>query len=412
MNAIPLVQKPPHVPEAAVLDFDIHLDAGLLRDPHERVRELLKSAPPVFWTPRNHGHWVAIGHPEIFEAYRDWEHFSNQYMTPERQAAIDAMLPPGSPPRLHNKPISADPPEHGKFRAPLMLPFGPKAIKQRGDEIRALARELIAEVAPLGHCDFMPTVAEPLPVKIFMKMLGLPLERLAEFRELVQLYLAPGISDPMENYRRQRLVIGAVEDVIEARKAAPKDDLISMLWAAEIDGQPMTRHLMEDYTNQLFIAGLDTVINGMGFGVRHLARDLETQTALRADLSLIPAAAEEILRRYSFTNPMRRVAKQVELGGFTLEPGDFLVLFMAGADLDPRAFDRPEVFDMGREEAHIAFGAGPHRCLGSHLARLELQILYEEVLTQLPPFRLDPDKPVRFHGGNILAIDSLPLRWD
>jgi cytochrome P450 len=170
---------------------------------------------------------------------------------------------------------------------------------------------------------------------------------------------------------------------------------------------------MEDYAVLLFIAGLDTVINGMGFGIRHLAQDPELQARLRANPELITEAAEELLRRYTFTIPMRRVAQDTRLGGFELKAGDWLALYLPGADLDPREFDRPEAFDLDREtKVHVAFGAGVHRCLGAHLARVELQVLYQQMLKRLPPFRLDPVHPARFHSGNIIAFDSLPIRWD
>jgi cytochrome P450 len=175
----------------------------------------------------------------------------------------------------------------------------------------------------------------------------------------------------------------------------------------------MTIELMEDYAVLLFIAGLDTVINGMGFGIRHLAMNPELQDTLRANPALITEAAEELLRRYSFTIPMRRVAQDTKLGGFDLKAGDWLALYIPGADLDPREFDRPEQFDLDREnKVHVAFGVGPHRCLGAHLARVELQVLYQQMLKRLPRFRLDPDQPARFHSGNIIAFDSLPIRWD
>ena len=151
----------------------------------------------------------------------------------------------------------------------------------------------------------------------------------------------------------------------------------------------------------------------MGFGIRHLAMNPELQDELRADPGQIPDATEELLRRYTFTIPVRRVAKNVELGGWTLKAGDWLALYLPGADLDPREFAAPERFDMKREnKVHVAFGAGVHRCLGSHLARVELQVLYTHVLSRLPRFRLDPNRPVKFHAGNIIALDSLPIRWD
>jgi cytochrome P450 len=139
----------------------------------------------------------------------------------------------------------------------------------------------------------------------------------------------------------------------------------------------------------------------------------DLQDRLRADPSLIVEAAEELLRRYTFTIPMRRIAQDTELGGWPMKTGEWLALYLPGADLDAREFEAPETFDLSREnKVHIAFGAGVHRCLGAHLARVELQVLYQQMLTRLPPFRLDPDRPATFHSGNIIAFDSLPIRWD
>jgi len=151
----------------------------------------------------------------------------------------------------------------------------------------------------------------------------------------------------------------------------------------------------------------------MGFAVRHMALNPDLQDDLRANPDKIQEAVEEMLRRYSFALPMRRVAKETQFGGWTMKEGEWVMLHYAGADLDPREFEGSGQFEMERENnVHLAFGAGVHRCLGSHLARIELQVLYAEVLSRLPKFRLDPDKPATFHSGNIIAIDSLPIRWD
>ena len=409
----PITPQPDHVPEAAVYDFDMFMDPGLLADPHARVREMLREAPPVFWTPRNGGHWVVTGHEENYRASRDTEAFSSELMPRAQAAAFMAMIPAGAPHIPQPTPINMDPPEHGRFRAPLNAAFSPKAMMARKEEIRTLANSLIDAVIDEGHCDFMPAIAEPLPVQVFLKMMGLPLERMGEFRELVHMFLAPGNGDIMEAIRRMRMVADAMKDEIAARRDDPKDDLISLLWKAEVDGKAMTFENLEDYGVLLFIAGLDTVINGMGFGIRHLARNPDFQDELRANPKLIVEAAEELLRRYTFTVPTRRIAKDVELGGWLLREGERLMLYLPAADLDAREFPNPEAFDMKREsKVHIAFGAGPHRCLGSHLARIELQVIYEQMLARLPTFRLDADKPVTFHAGNIIAIDSLPIRWD
>lgn len=410
----PAVSAPAHVPPEAIYDFDMRADPALLANPHERVRELLREAPPVFWTPRNGGRWIAIGHAEVFQASRDPETFSSGLMPREMLAAAMAMMPKDMPRIPQATPITMDPPEHGKFRGPLQKTFSPRAAMNQMDDVRALCNELIDKVIGQGHCDFIAAIAEPLPVTVFLKMMGLPVERLAEFRDLVHEFLACTASgDMMQSAAMSRKVADAMLGDILARQHDRRDDIISLLWGTEIDGEPMTLELMEDYAVLLFIAGLDTVINGMGFGIRHLAMNPDLQAKLRAQPDLIVEAAEELLRRYSFTIPMRRVAQDTTLGGFAMKQGEWLALYIPGADLDSREFASPEQFDLEREnKVHIAFGAGPHRCLGAHLARVELQVLYQQMLARLPEFRLDPDAPATFHSGNIIAFDTLPIRWD
>jgi cytochrome P450 len=135
---------------------------------------MLAEAPPVFWTPRNRGHWFAISHDACYEVARDWERFSSEFMPrPELEAMLKAM-PAGFPHIPRARPISLDPPDHGKYRAALASTFGPKSIKALTEEIRGLAGRLIDGVADKGACDFIATVAEPLPVLVFLKMMGLP----------------------------------------------------------------------------------------------------------------------------------------------------------------------------------------------------------------------------------------------
>ena len=408
------VPVPDHIPPEAVYDFDMRFDPGLLENPHERLREILREAPPVFWTPRNGGRWIAMGYQETFDAARDPEHFSSSYLPKEQMDAMLAMMPKDAPRIPMATPITMDPPEHAKFRGPLQKTFSPKAAMARIDEIRGLCDELIDKVIDQGHCDFIPAIAEPLPVTVFLRMMGLPPERLGEFRDLVHEFLAQTLSDnAMGGASMSRKVADAMHGEIMARKDNPSDDIISLLWQTEIDGEPMTLELMEDYCVLLFVAGLDTVINGMGFAVRHLAMNPDLQEKLRANPDMIQDAVEEMLRRYSFTMPMRRVAKDVEFAGWKMKPGEWLVLFYPGADLDSREFKSPEEYHLDREnKVHLAFGAGVHRCLGAHLARVELQVLYQQVLKRFPPFRLDAQKAVKFHSGNIIAFDSLPIRWD
>jgi len=170
---------------------------------------------------------------------------------------------------------------------------------------------------------------------------------------------------------------------------------------------------MENWGVLLFLAGLDTVMNGIGLGVRHLATDPALQDRLRKNPELSQDLTEELLRRYTFTVPVRMAAKDTEWHGAPIKARERVLMLLGGADLDTGRFADPERTDIDREDkVHIAFGTGPHRCVGSHLARIELQILYEELLAGLPTFRLDPENPPQFHGGNVIGLNSLNLVWD
>jgi cytochrome P450 len=409
-----LAPQPAHVPDHAVFDFDVHRDPGFVADPHERFRELLAEAPEVFWTPRNQGHWVVLGYEALFEAGRDWETFSSALPPKAVSDRIEALMPPGAPHVPRARPINQDPPDHTVHRAPLLGAFSPKAVAALTAEIRTLAASLIDEAVRQPRLDFIPAVAEPLPVKVFLKLMGLPAGRIAEFRVLVHEMLAPNdTGDFLEHVRRMRKVADAMLDVIVARRAEPRDDLISRLWGAEVDGAPPTYDLIEDFCILLFVAGLDTVINAIGFGVRHLARDPALQARLRAEPQLIGEAVEELLRRYGIVFSPRLVARDIVLAGQTLKAGDMAMMAWPAGGLDPRRFPDPRRVDVERKDkAHLVFASGPHRCLGSHLARLELKILYEELLSRAPSFRLDPEASARFRTGNVIAVESLPLVWE
>ncbi len=409
----PAVPKPAHIPDSVVYDFDIFADPALLADPHKRILDLMKSAPPIFWTPRCGGQWIFLSHAANFNAARDTESFSNEIVPQAHIKAMLAQLPPGAPHIPMPIPIILDPPDHAKYRMPLQRVFSPKTIEGLKTSIRTLAADLIDSIVGKRHCEFMSEIAEPLPVKVFLKMLGLPLERMPEYRALVHEHMSQiDTGDARAGMVRLQRVAAIMRDVVVDRRDNPRDDIISMLWKIEIDGKPTTMEDMENFGVLLFIAGLDTVMNGMGHGLRHLAEDQAMQTELRTHPELIGEATEELLRRYTFTVPPRRVAKDLVFEGVQMKENDMVLLLLAGADLDAKEFPNPDKFDLNREsKAHIAFNAGPHRCLGSHLARVELQICYEEFLKRVPQFRIDPANPPTFHGGHVIGPETLHLIW-
>jgi cytochrome P450 len=409
----PVVPKPAHVPDALVYDFDAYRDPGLLADPASRIERMVREAPPVFWTPRAGGAWVIQGYEELFNAYRDTEVFTSTMASPEQLAAMMAMLPPNLPRVPQPKPIGLDPPEHTKFRGPLQKTFSPKAALALRDDIRKLANDLIDAIADQGHCDFMPAVAEQLPVQVFIKMFGLPLDRHQEYRALAKEHLSGITTDYTAMTRKSFRIIDVMRPTIIERREHPKDDILSLLWQTTVDGKPTTLEDMEDYAVLLFIAGLDTVVNGMGLTMKHLATDPVLQEHLRNNPKTIPEAVEEMLRRYTFTVPVRRVARDVVYEGAPMKEGERVLMYDPAADVDPKKFKNPGTYDVDREEkTHIAFGAGPHRCLGAHLARIEMQIIVEVALSRLRNIRLDPQHPPRYHGGHVIGPDTLSLLWD
>ncbi len=408
----PRTERPAHVPESLEYDFDYNADPAYVEDPHARVLDLVEHAPSIFWTPRNGGHWVVLAYQAQLDAFRNWEVFSSEHFTPEEYEAMMAALPPEQrvPAPI---PICVDPPLQTQLRAPLVSTFTPKAVRELADQVRALAERLIDDVAPHGGCEFMHEVAEVYPVEIFLQMFGLPVEREREYRAIARQQLSAATPDPMAAMSMLRGIADVMRDTVLDRRDHPRDDVISRMWAADIGGEPMTLEIMESYCAILFIAGLDTVVNALGFGVRHLAADPALQDVLRGDPEAIADASRELLRCYSFVGPMRILRRDIEFHGVSLGQGDTVQLFTPAAGYDRSAFTDPERFDRHREgPQHLAFGIGPHFCLGAHLARLELDTIYEVMLRRLPTFRLDPDQPPVYHGGIIAGVSRLNLLWD
>jgi cytochrome P450 len=408
----PAATKPDHVRDESVYDFDFFADPGLIESGHARVLEIVRDAPPIFWTPRNGGHWIIAGHEPVSKAFQDSGRFTVEIVSYDDIQAAKAALKPGEPEPLIPLPNSIDPPRHAVYRAPLQSVFSPSAMMALKGDIAQITSELLEAVKPDGGCEFMSAIAEKVPVAIFLKLFGLPLDRQEDYRALVKEHMAGTDFTPGSTQRKLRKVAEIMHDTIMARRDDPRDDLISLLWKTEFYGKPATLNDLENYCVMLFLAGLDTVVNGMGIGVRHLALNPELQNQIRADPKRIPLLSEELLRRYSFTIPPRFVAKDTTFEGVEMRKGEMALLFVPAADVDPRKFANPGAFDLDRpDKAHIAFGTGVHRCLGAHLARIELQTLYEEMLSRLPTFRLDPARTVRFHGGNVWGPDELHILW-
>jgi len=385
---------PAHVPSSRVFDFDFVADPLLHPDPHAGLLKLGQLAPGIFFTPRYGGHWVVQSHDAVFHVAHDTDTFSSN------AGSGRVMLP-----------ISADPPEHRDYRGVLLQAFAPKNVNAMLPMIRQMTVDLIEKAVACGHCDFVAGVAEPLPVIIFMRMLGLPVEKMPDLRRLIIAALAEGDADRRDAIFNEQLDT-ILNPVIESRMALREDDMISRILDARLGDRHPTFDEVQRYLLLLTNAGLDTVTNAMSFAMLHLARDTELQQRIRDDRKLIPAVVEEFLRRYAVSSVLRTVAREAEYDGVRFHPGDRVHVLVPAANLDAKVFNEPEKVILDRDVPPVTFGTGIHRCLGSHLARLELRNILVEWFERVPAFGLDPDDAPAMHAGLVYTVDRLPLIWN
>jgi len=275
-------------------------------------------------------------------------------------------------------------------------------------KIRGYAAEDIDKFAGRGECEAMTELAFRFPIKVFMELMGLPADRVAEFLEWEN-GLIHG-----EDENALRTATEKVEDYligeIEDRRARPRDDLLTFAAHAEKEGKKLTDDEVIGFAFNLFAGGLDTVSATLGLHLLHLATHPDHQALLRADPSKIPNAIEEMMRAYGAVTTFRTCKKAVTLHGVEIMPGDKVVMSTVLAGRDPEAFPNPATVDLNRKPRQMGFGFGIHLCLGMHLARRELRIALEEFLARVPEFHLAEGHSLRWHLG-IVKPAELPLRW-
>jgi cytochrome P450 len=311
-------------------------------------------------------------------------------------------------------PLGVDPPDHVKYRRILDPLFAPKAIAPLEAEIRSLVTELIDGFIDDGEVEFNTAFAIPLPCTVFLRLLGLPLDDLDLFLRLKDNIIRPeGRTLDQQNAVRAetgREIYAYFNRVIDERAAEPRQDLMSRFLATEVDGHRLSREDILDTCYLFLLAGLDTVTATLGCSVVYLANHPDHRRALSEDPSLIPAAVEELLRwETPVPGIMRIVAEDVEVRGEVLKAGEQVTCMLGSANLDPDEFPEPDKVDFARQpNRHLAFGAGVHRCLGSHLGRLEMRVALEELHKRIPDYEIKPGETPRY-GAGIRTVEYLPL---
>jgi cytochrome P450 len=344
--------------------------------------------------------WTFTRHDAIYDALRDYELFSS--------IAVETCTPVGAHRWI---PEEFDPPEHTAYRQIIVSAFSPHAIEAWTDRIREWCRELIDSFADDGEVEVYRQFARQYPTRIFMEMMGLPVERSDELLSWADDLLAEGLGGEARQIAGFN-IYGMLLETFAARRAEPRDDLMTVLVQAEVDGRPLSDAELGEYGILLYMGGLDTVASILACMFRHFAENPEDRHAITADADLVPSAVEELLRAYAVINTGRVATRDAEFHGCPVQKGDRVLLSTAAANRDPDIFDRPTTIDIRRSpNRHLTFGAGPHRCLGSHLARLELAIALEEWHRRIPDYRIvDPGRIVT-KGGAVVGIERLELAW-
>ena len=381
-------------------DFD-HLDPRWIEDPYP-IWETLRDACPIAHTERYRGVYFPSRFEDVRTVAYDTEHFSSRRI----------MVRDTPPPRMPAPPITTDPPRHRAEKNLLLPAFTPDAVRRHEPRARAICRTLIERFAGNGGCDAAADYAQEIPVRVVAVMLGVPEEDGALFRRWIHEVLELGITDPAAAMRGLSASHRYFAAEVEKRRASPRDDLITHLANARIDGKPVDEDRLIAMMRLLLIAGIDTTWSAIGSCFWHLAQHPEDRRRLVAEPDLIPTAVEEFLRAYAPVTMAREVVKETTINGCPFKPGEMVLLSFPAANRDPAVFpDAGRVVIDRKENRHAAFGLGIHRCIGSNLARMEITVALQEWLLRIPDFWLDPAMTVTWSEGTVRGPRRLPLHF-
>jgi len=382
--------------------------------PHEMFDVLRRDAPVWFHpgTDEVAGFWCIVKHADLVELSHDYPHFSSAQGGITLHDASEEDLE-----MQRQMMLMMDPPQHTKLRLLVNKGFTPRMITRLEDHVRDVARTIVDGVGPNGECDFVVDVAAELPLQVIAEMMGVPGEDREKIFDWSNRLI--GSEDPEYNVSAEEAIGAATEMFLYSAELAahkrehPADDIISTLLQAEVDGNTLSDTEFNLFFQLLAVAGNETTRNLISHGMLALIEHPEEREKLMADRSLLPGAIDEMLRYASPVMYMRRTAtSEFELRGQTIRAGDKVALWYIAANRDEDVFADPHRFDITRPNRElVAFGGGgPHFCLGHNLARLEIRIMFEELLDRLPDIEL-AGPPQRLRSNFINGIKHLPVRF-
>jgi cytochrome P450 len=388
-------------------DYDI-FDDSYVADPAPVWAELRERCP-IAHTQRWGGSWLPTRYEDVAAMAR---------LVPELSSRFPLVVPPaidlGPGDALAYQagipPISSDPPEHGPARRLILPAFAPPAVAAHEPFTRQLAHRLVDGFVEQGRCDGAAQYAQQIPPRVIAHLLGLDEEMGGTFVEWVRGILEHGLTDPELRIRTAGKIFEFFAQEVADRRANPGDDFISHLLAGDVDGQPVSDAHAVGTCNLLLVAGIDTTWSSIGSALWHLAANPDDRCRLVDDPDLVPTAVEELLRAYSPVTMGRVVSEDVKVNGVTLHAGDRVLMNFPAANRDPEMFPDPDRVVLDRaHNRHIAFGVGIHRCAGSNLARMEMNVALSVFLARIPEFSLEDPDAVTWCGGQVRGPRCLPL---
>ena len=343
--------------------------------------------------------WALTRHADIVTVSRQFQNFSS--------AAKGAVLNDDRPDlEFARMLIDLDPPDHTRLRTLVSKAFTPKAIRQLADKYRTVSVELVTAAIDEGEVDFVTKVAAELPLIAIAEMLGVPRE------DRSRVSVDPEYSHGVEDTQNAAMELYMYANALAAdRRANPRDDIVSTLVAAE-EGDALTGQEFELFFLLLSVAGNETTRNAISHSINHLIQQPAAFAEMKANPAVLDTAVEELLRWATPVNMFRRAATgDIELHGTQINEGDSVVMYYMSANFDDAVFDDPFRFDITRSpNPHLAFGGGgPHFCLGAQLARLEMKVLFEEMLPRITAIEPTGDLS-RLRSNFINGIKHLPVR--
>lgn len=392
-----------------IFDPDIYAEGV----PHDAFRVLRAEKPVSFHAepPDGVGFWAVTKYSDIVAISKDPGTFSSW-----RGGTNIKDYPPDSLDVIRMLMVNMDPPQHNKFRRLTSTGFTPRMIARMEEYIRRAAREIVDNVIEEGSCDFVTRIAAELPLVVIADIMGVP----QEDRHLVFDWSNRliGFDDPEFQTSLEDAQMAAMEmwgyanNLAEGKKGGDGKDLTSVLVNAVVDGEQLSEMEFDAFFLLLAVAGNETTRNLISGGMLALIDNPKQRARLLAEPALLNSGVEEMLRWVTPVIHFRRTAtKDVELNGEQIKENDKVVLFYSSANRDEAVFTDPQTFDVGREpNDHIAFGIGQHSCLGLNLARLEIKVMFEEILARMPDIELAG--PVRRLRSNFInGVKSIPVTF-